>query len=165
MDFNSIENITNEGFSGFVKIKDLIHNYTVVPNMKGIYLVLYLGHTAPEFLLKGTGAFFKGKNPNIEIIGLKNKWVNDTIVLYIGKTSGEEVEHTLQARVKHYLQFGQGKSVGYHGGRYIWQIKNSEDLVICWKPLEKDDPETIESELIREFVTKYGTVPFANHKG
>jgi hypothetical protein len=165
MDFNSIENISNEGFSGFIKIKELNHNPTVIPGIKGVYLVLYLDKVAPEFLNKGTGGYINGKDPNIEVIGLRNKWVNDTIVLYIGKTGGEKVDSTLQSRVKQYLKFGQGKAVSHPGGRYIWQIKNSEDLVICWKPLEKEDPEAIESELLSQFLTKYGTVPFANHKG
>ena len=165
MDFNSIENITNEGFSGFVKIKELNHNPIVIPSIKGVYLVLYLDKVAPEFLIKGTGGYFKGNDPNIEVIGLKNKWVNDTIVVYISKMGSEEVGATLQSRLKQYLKFGQGKAVWYYGGRYIWQIKNSENLVICWKPLEKDDPNIIESEMLHQFVKLYGTVPFANHKG
>ena len=64
------------------------------------------------------------------------------------------------------MKFGQGKPVAHHGGRYIWQIKDSEELVVCWKSLENGkNPRQLEAEMIHEFKKKYGKLPFANLKG
>ena len=59
------------------------------------------------------------------------------------------------------MRFGQGKDVGHKGGRYIWQIPNSENLVVCWKPTQEDS-RTVEAELIQQFVAEFGKRPFAN---
>jgi len=165
MEFNSIEAITKGGFKGFVSIKDLNKDSSVIPNNKGVYLVLYLNKRAPEYLPKGTGGFFKRKNPNVGISKLTDKWVKDTVVVYIGKAGSEKGSATLQSRLKQYLQFGQGKDIGHYGGRYLWQIKNSQNLVICWKPIKTGNPATIESDLIRQFIKQYEKFPFANLRG
>jgi hypothetical protein len=56
----------------------------------------------------------------------------------------------------------QGYNIGHYGGRYIWQLKNSLDLVVCWKTLPNDDPRSIESQLIQQFIKEYQKRPFAN---
>ena len=59
------------------------------------------------------------------------------------------------------MRFCQGKDVGLKGCRYIWQIPNSENLVVCWKPTQEDS-RTVEAELIQQFVAEFGKRPFAN---
>jgi hypothetical protein len=161
MNFNNIDEIKKEGFVGFKKIKDLYFNPSVIPDTKGVYLILK-PDKKPNFLQIGTGGHFKGKNPNVSIEELKSNWVPDTIVIYIGKAGKEGSNATLRSRLKQYLKFGQGKNVGHWGGRLIWQLKDSNNLIVCWKPLPKKDPRKVEMELIQNFITTYSKRPFAN---
>jgi hypothetical protein len=162
MIFNSIEEIREAGFTGFKKMSELYRDNSIIPAVKGVYLVLYVENKPPEFLTEGTGGFFKGKDPNVPISILENNWVDDTIIVYIGKAGKEGSSATLKSRLKQYLGFGKGGNIGHYGGRLIWQIKNSKDLIVCWKALSKDDPRTVESALIRDFYSKFSRRPFAN---
>jgi hypothetical protein len=161
MNFTELEEIKKEGFEGFKTMRELFNDNSIISKMKGVYMVLNLSKEK-EFLTVGTGGFFKGKNPNVSIQELKNNWVENAIVVYIGKAGGEGSGATLQSRLGQYFRFGQGKNVGHYGGRLIWQLKNSADLIVCWKELPTEDPRMVESELIRQFVSQYSKLPFAN---
>ena len=162
MTFSNIDEIKKAGFTGFRRMSELFADSTVIPKIKGVYLVLYLADSAPEFLPVGSGGHFKGKDPNVSITDLKQNWVDGTIVVYIGKAGKDGSDATLQSRLRQYFSFGQGGNVGHYGGRLIWQLRNSRDLVVCWKALPNDDPRTVEADLIREFVIKHRQRPFAN---
>lgn len=162
MNFNNIDEIKKAGFSGFKKISELLINSSLIPKIKGVYLILDINNRTPVFLEMGTGGHFKGKNPNVIISKLEENWVADTVVVYIGKAGKNGSNVTLQSRLKQYFSFGQGKNIGHWGGRFIWQLRNSNDLIVCWKELPLDDPRTIESGLIRQFVKIYSKRPFAN---
>ena len=161
-EFDNISSIKNIGFHGFYSIKDLFLNDFNIPAEMGVYMILYLEQHTPEFLEVGSGGYFKGKNPNVSIEVLENNWVENTIVIYIGKAGEVDSSATLRSRLRQYFRFGYGKNVGHYGGRYIWQIKDSEKLLVCWKPLLKESPRSVESEFITKFVSKYGKLPFAN---
>ena len=161
MDFKDIEQIKKAGFLGFKTMKELFAYSSSIPKIMGVYLILNQTKKI-EFLTVGTGGHFKGKNPNVSLSGLKEHWVDDTIVVYIGKAGKAGSKATLRSRLQQYFGFGQGKNIGHYGGRLIWQLGNSNDLVVCWKPLPDDDPRTVEAELIRQFVEQYSKRPFAN---
>ena len=161
MNFKEIEEIKREGFKGFKTMRELFKDNTAISKMQGVYMVLNLSKEK-EFLTVGTGGHFKGKNPNVSIQELENNWVEDAIVVYIGKAGGEGSGATLQSRLGQYLRFGQGKNVGHYGGRLIWQLKNSADLVVCWKELPTENPRAVEAALIQQFVSKFCKRPFAN---
>lgn len=161
MDFKDLGEIKKAGFNGFLTIRELFVDSSVIPQIKGIYLVLNLTKKR-EFLIIGTGGHFKGKNPNVSISELNSNWVDDTIVVYIGKAGSDGNSATLQSRLRQYFGFGQGKNIGHWGGRLIWQLKNSADLIVCWKELPTGNPRTVEAELIQEFVSKFSKRPFAN---
>lgn len=161
MNFNEIEQIKKFGFTGFKKMGELFINSSSIPKTKGVYLILNTERKS-DFLTVGTGGYFKGKNPNVSIPELKSNWVDNTIVVYIGKAGKEGSSATLQSRLRQYFSFGQGKNVGHWGGRLIWQLKNSKDLVVCWKTLPNDDPRTFEADLIQQFILQYSKRPFAN---
>ncbi len=129
----------------------------MISESKGVYLILNIDNKAGEFLAVGSGGHFKGKNPNVSQKELNENWVENTKVLYIGKAT------SLKSRLRQYFGFGQGKNIGHYGGRLIWQLKYSKDLVVCWKSLETN-PREFEAELIRQFVKNYGCRPFANLK-
>lgn len=155
MSFNDIDEIKKAGFIGFKKMSELFLDSSMLPDNNGVYLVLNIDNKAGEFLTVGSGGHFKGKDPNISLADLKSNWVNNTKVVYIGKAT------SLRSRLRQYFSFGQGKNIGHYGGRLIWQIKYSKDLLVCWKSLTTD-PREFEADLIQQFVKTYGCRPFAN---
>ena len=162
MDFNNIDDIKKAGFVGFKTIQELFVNSSQLPAIKGVYLVLNLETKAPSYLQVGTGGYFKDKNPNVTMQVLKSNWVNKTLVVYIGKAGSNTSSATLKSRLKQYFGFGQGKNIGHWGGRLIWQLASSNNLVVCWKILPDEDPRTFEGKLIKDFVIQFGCRPFAN---
>jgi len=157
MTFNDLDEFKKTGFTGFRKMGDLFFDSSMIPEGQGVYLVLNADNRPAEFMAEGTGGYFKGKNPNVSIDELRGNWVDNTKVVYIGKAT------SLRSRLRQYFGFGQGRNVGHYGGRLIWQLKYSRDLVVCWKTLITD-PREYEAELIRQFVSVYGRRPFANLK-
>jgi hypothetical protein len=155
MTFNDLDEIKKAGFTGFKKMNELFLDNSMLPDTNGVYLVLNIDNKPGEFLTVGSGGHFKGKDPNISLADLKFNWVDNTKVVYIGKAT------SLRSRLRQYFGFGQGKNIGHYGGRLIWQIKYSKDLVVCWKTLTTD-PREFEVDLIQQFVKTYGCRPFAN---
>jgi hypothetical protein len=162
MNFKDIDDIKKGGFEGFHPIKKLGMNFQLIPNIRGVYLILNLDSQEPSYSAIGTGGHFKEKNPNVPIAILQSNWLYKTIVVYIGKAGAENSKATLRSRLGQYLKFGQGKDIGHWGGRFIWQLAAAQELVVCWRPLPESDPRTMESELINDFLTQYGRLPFAN---
>ncbi|HLT53616.1 MAG TPA: hypothetical protein VKZ97_06985 [Flavobacteriaceae bacterium] len=150
----NIDKIKKEGFKGFKTIEELRNDNFIIPSEKGVYYILSLKEK-PKFLSIGSGGYFKGKNPNVDIETLEANWVDKTMIIYIGKAT------SLKKRLNQYIKFGEGKNIGHYGGRYIWQLTNSKDLLVCWKT-SHDDPRVEEKKLIEEFVSIHGKRPFAN---
>ena len=154
--------LQQNGFSGFVTVEQLKKRIDDVPAEQGVYVVLYPEETEPDFIQKGTGGFYKGEDPNVTISKLRNNWVNGADIVYIGKAGGKKVKTTLRKRLSQYMQFGSGKPVGHWGGRYIWQLANADNLVVCWKVLNTD-PRDCERQMIMDFkAANAGKRPFAN---
>lgn len=160
--FKTIEDIKQQGYVGFIRMGELFLDQSIIPDKQGVYIVLYTETGIPNFLNPGTGGFFKGENPNVSAEVLLENWVKDTTVVYIGKAGGSSSDATLKKRLRQYLHFGQGKAVGHRGGKLIWQIKNSRNLLVSWIPLSLEEPRDVESRLIQDFKFEYGKLPFAN---
>ena len=165
MNIDDLESIKKSGFKGFSQISELKINSTFIPKVKGVYLLLRPDNRKLEFVERGTGGFFKNRNPNVPISELTNRWIEEAQIIYIGKAGGDNSEATLYSRLKQYLNFGQGKKVGHWGGRYIWQIKDIDDYIICWKELPDDEPRDIEIQLLGMFKEKFHRLPYANIVG
>ena len=163
MNFENIDGIKSHGFQGFVAISPLQDSAcSDVPRRPGIYLVVQAADSPPKYLSKSIGGHFKKKDPTVSISELQGNWVDGPVVLYIGKAGGSGSSAMLRSRLLQYMQFGAGKPIGHWGGRYIWQIAGSGDLLVCWKPLEGEEPKAVESQLNGEFIQRYGKLPFAN---
>lgn len=167
INFRTQENLMRYGFSGFVSVADLWNDRSMIPRVKGVYMVVRQTNAAPIFLEKGSGGFYQGKDPNVSIDKLHKNWVDDTCVVYIGQTGGnrkgQPSSGTLSERIETYIKFGQGENIGHRGGRCIWQLTDASDLLFCWKELPNDDPRKVEKELIGTFKRQHcGKRPFAN---
>jgi hypothetical protein len=160
--FNNIEDIKKAGFVGFKTMQELFIDSSQLPSTKGVYLILNLEKKMPAYLTVGTGGRFKGKNPNVSLQRLKSNWIDKAIVVYIGKVGSQGGTATLKSRLKQYFSFGQGKNIGHWGGRLIWQLASSNNLIVCWKSLPDDDPRIFEKKLIKDFGSQFGNRPFAN---
>lgn len=156
------KDLKQEGFIEFRTVKELRNNPYEIPQSMGVYAVLYKAERLPSFVEKGSGGFFKGKDPNVSVSELEANWVENTDIVYIGKAGGMTSKVTLQSRLIQYLKFGMGKKIGHWGGRYIWQLANTDELVICWKPTD-EEPRKVETEMIAQFKAEHqGQRPFAN---
>lgn len=159
------ETLKKQGFSGFKTIAELNQNDTCIPNRMGVYLVLRESLDTPKFLSEGTGGHFKGKDPNVPISELQNNWVAGENIVYIGKAGSSTSSTNLKKRLRQLVSFGYGNPVGHWGGRYLWQLEDAKNLIVCWMTLDNIEPEKLESQLIAEFKEQHaGMRPFANLK-
>jgi hypothetical protein len=150
--------LEQEGFAGFVTFAELLSAGLVeVPASGGVYLV-YRDDTAnPLFLEENPGGRFKGRDPTELVDVLQAKWVPEAQIVYIGKGD------SLRRRLKQFADFGTGKPIGHWGGRYIWQLADSANLLVAWR--ESGNEETAadtEQALVERFKTRYDRLPFAN---
>ena len=154
-----VQQLKENGFTGFKTVGELMDDCSMIPPSSGMYVCLRMKDTEPEFLKIGSGGFFKRsapKDPNVSMAELKANWVEETAVVYIGKATN------LKTRLRAHLRFGEGKFATHWGGRYIWQLKDSKDLIVCWKTI-KENPRDVEKQMIAEFKAAHnGQRPFAN---
>ena len=157
------EKLKKIGFVGFKTIRNLMGSCKDIPKDMGVYVVLRENESEPQFIKEGSGGFFKGKNPNVSFSELKTNWIDNEPVVYIGKAGGSKNSATLQTRLEQYMRFGQGENIGHWGGRYIWQLEDSKDLVVGWKTLTDKEPREVERQMIADFKNAHGGKrPFAN---
>ena len=149
-----------DDFEGFVRFVDL--QRTEVPAAPGVYVIVRQRDGEPEFLPSNPAGQFKGKDPSVARERLDEEWVAGAEVAYIGKASGgASGRRGLRKRLDEFRRFGEGEPIGHWGGRLIWQLEESDTLLVCWKETD-EEPALVESAMILEFATEYGRRPFAN---
>lgn len=160
------ERINTFNLDKTMSVKELKESCRALPDKPGVYFVFGDYKEMPEFLTKGSGPEFhvsskKGAEAmNYPTEQLENKWIDDEIVMYIGKT-----DDSLYTRISNYIKFGKGEDVSHRGGRAIWQLPDSNRLVIGWKVIEPPlSARAVEKDILKEFKRVYGKLPFANWK-
>jgi hypothetical protein len=112
--------------------------------------------TPPVFQETSCGGWWKKQNPTVALDRLEREWVPGTPLIYVGKAL------SLRERIGELLLFGDGKPVRHWGGRLVWQLGDSQKLLLGWC----QDPNfgDLETGLIDEFISEFGRLPFANLK-
>lgn len=152
--------LEDNGFSGFVRFAEL--QVARVPTGPGVYVIVRQFDREPEFLPVNPAGRFKGKDPSVPRERLEAEWVAATEVVYIGKASGgASGRRGLRKRLDEFRRFGEGDPIGHWGGRLIWQLEESDTLLVCWKETDVE-PALVERAMILGFTTKFGRRPFAN---
>lgn len=149
------------GFEGFVKFANLPR--VDVPSRPGVYCVVRCSSALPVFRESSPAGHFKGADPTVDIHDLESNWVPGAGVVYVGKAgAGAGSRRGLRKRLDEFRQFGAGRRVGHTGGKRIWQLEDSAELVVGWKITEDVEAERAERELLTQFCNQYGQLPFAN---
>ena len=151
------------GFAGFIRVRTLRTKAHLIPSEPGVYLLLRDSDSPPGFLTVGTGGSFKNEDPNVSVARLKNEWVPDATIVYVGKAGGIDFDSNLNNRINQLIKFGEGKKVPHWGGRLVWQLCDAEQLLVCWKVAIESQPREFEKVIIGKFKQSHGGMrPFAN---
>jgi hypothetical protein len=163
MDF-TLTGLTKAGYEGFRSVGELLDPQLrrEIPDVPGVYVVINTGDGHPKFLETSTGGWFKGRDPAFEMDELEARWVSGAQVVYIGMT-GEGPRAGLRTRIRALVRYGTGHNIGHAGGRALWQLPESGDLLVCWRPTE-DGAEAASEErrLLNAFREQHKRLPFAN---
>ncbi|MFF4443711.1 hypothetical protein [Streptomyces sp. NPDC001502] len=150
--------LTERGFRGFMPFRELPDGN--VPIGHGIYVVLRTDTSPPLFLPTSPAGHRNGRDPSVTADKLGAAWVDGATVVYIGKAAGRD---GLNERLAAYRRQGTGLQAGHWGGRYIWQLADSDALLVAWRPTTEEDAGEAEQDLIDEFKELHGgALPFAN---
>lgn len=153
--------LRQDGFEGFSTLHDIRLRRVVVSPQPGVYVVLREELGPVDLLNNSTGGWFKGRDPSVSVDTLAANWVDGAFVLYIGKAdAGAHGKRGLRTRLDEYIRFGMGEPIGHWGGRYLWQLAGTDELLVCYKACP--DPAGEERRLLDLFRSEYGALPFAN---
>ena len=84
-------------------------------------------------------------------------------MVYIGKADrGPSGTRGLRERLGEYRRHGAGRRAKHWGGRLIWQLADSAELLLAG---ERTRRPCLEKAMIAEFVAMHGKRPFANRAG
>ena len=159
----SQQELTVRGFQGFRTADDLrATSLTSVPSTQGVYCVLRVSTTSPQFLSTNPGGKFKGRDPTQTEEWLVKKWIVGATILYIGKAGGGSSRETLKRRLRSYLNFGAGRPCAHWGGRSIWQLADAKDLLFAWRETLPEDAVAVERSMLLRFKREFNRLPFAN---
>lgn len=151
------------GFRGFVSVRRLrTTDASAIPDEPGVYAVFRHSKAEPIFLATSGAGRFKRRDPTIPNKVLALKWVPGAPVVYLGKAGSPSGSQTLRKRIRDYLSFGSGKPKAHWGGRAIWQLADSDELLFAWKVTKALAARREEKQLIEAFRARYAVLPFAN---
>lgn len=153
------EALQQAGFVGWAPWSSCPGSLEVIdPTAGGVYIIYRAGELEPAYLDRSPAGTFRG-DPSVGREALDANWVPGARIVYIGKAK----HGRLRSRLNEFVGFGRGGRHRHWGGRLIWQLDLSEELLVAWKTIPiKLDPADIESRMIAAFRRDYGKRPFAN---
>jgi hypothetical protein len=146
------------GFTNSSSVSDFLWSHVSrIPRGSGTFAVLREDPSDPRFLATSNASEVKGRDPSVSPNELSARWINGCPLLYVGKS------RQLRDALDRLVRFGSGEPVGYWGGRYLWQLANSDSLTIAWRCTEnEDEADHLRLLILGIFKDVYGRMPFAN---
>ncbi len=133
-----------------------------LPVDRGVYVVTTPPASRPTFLPESVGGKHKRRVLTAENSALEAAWRDGAEVLYVGKAGGAL---GLQDRLWAYAKQGRGRSAGHYGGRYLWQLPSSAELLVGWRGTGGIEAGVAEEALLALHKEAFGVRPFANLTG
>jgi hypothetical protein len=97
---------------------------------------------------------------------LRERWIEDVELVYIGCAGATASSRTLQSRIDDLLKHGGGRisSNGPHkGGERLWQCVGWDVFTLAWKTSGPfPEPHDLEVAIGKRFIRLTGHLPFAN---
>jgi hypothetical protein len=157
----SIDQISIAGFSDPTTLAELRGTRCAnVPSHSGIYLIERDAEGAPKFRIPSTGGWFNGLDPDYPLDIIQANWVVGAQIVYVGKAVGFV---GLRKRLRQLIDFGCGKPVPHRGGRLLWHLHDSDELLVRWRLCGPDEADRAETTAIADFKRSHrGLRPFAN---
>lgn len=137
------------GFEKFIPFIGLTVDQ--LPPRRGVYAVLRLSTERPALI--ETNVIIRRKAYTVE--RLEDKWLDGQTIVYIGMA---EPVDGLYGRLGDFSK----QSSSHTGGRALWQLADSRDLVAAWVETPDHIAEVLEKSYLRTFKAKFGRYPFAN---
>jgi hypothetical protein len=160
---DTLEDLKARGFEGFCTVAALRDESAAgVPAATGVWIVVRDSTLLPRFLLRSTGARWRGQDPTADIDALGTRWVARACMLYVGCAPGPGVRALLQQRIKRFLRFGLGRNVAHWEGRHVWQLAGAPALRVAWRVTPATGARAAARTLLEAFTERHGALPFAN---
>jgi hypothetical protein len=140
------------GFVGFVPLIGM--DRTQLPRRHGVYVVVHELEQQPEFLDSNV----IDKWPPYPSAQLRERWLTDVSVVYIGKAEGKVGLHR---RVGAFSR----QATNHSGGRSLWQLVTSRDFLVAWLETPGESALAVEQRYLQSFKAEHGSYPFANRRG
>lgn len=159
------------GFNGWHTWAELrSSDFGEVPCKPGAYVVVRSSPADPVFIHPSPAGWFKGQDPSVSVERLEREWVPGAHVVYIGKADfrrRRKPTEALRERLGEFARFGAGEAVGHRGGRLIWQLADSDELLVAWQETTwGEKARDYEKRLLHRFAQLHGERrPFANLTG
>jgi len=123
-------------------------------------MIIRPSDSAPHFLRKSPGGWFKELDPSYPLNVVHANWVDGAHVMYVGMTGADG---GLRSRLCQFFDFGAGKRVGHRGGRLLWHLQDSGELLVRWRTCAASKADSAEDDAINSFKSAHeGRRPFAN---
>ena len=147
-----------EGFTPFAELEDVD-----LPRDPGIYAVFRPVGGLPAFLRQEHRGPLRG-DPTVavELLQVRGSPQHGGGLYRQGRRA-EGPHRRYAQKVDRAPDYGRGDPKARHsGGRYLWQLPDSQSLVVAWKPTPGGRAREVERELIADFEARFGKLPFAN---
>jgi hypothetical protein len=117
------------------------------------------GRVVPQILRDSVGGIHKHKPLTDDPVTVAANWQAGAEVLYIGMAGSAKGLHD---RLWAYAKQGRGFGAGHRGGRYLWQLPNSDGFTVAWRESGDLSAHDVEDALLTLYIESWGDRPFEN---
>ena len=163
----TIDDLQADGFVGFVPLAAFEKPFVMGdgPDVEGVYVVLRESAVRPTFR---EDTHRKPRSKIYTAAQAEAEWVDGSQMLYVGKGPLRKPRRGrrqgLAQRINEMRAHGHDGGANHYGGKLLWQIEDTDSLLIAWKVLIEGTADDVETALIRRFMdqAESGRTPYAN---